>query len=180
MISESLEYKKMISNRLDENMKSFNLLFDLKHYGNCISIMCQELDQIVRLLYLINISPDYRKQLISSSINNQKWHITHVDNQKEYITDEILLDFSKMLNGWEKSIIEFGYLFKSISVNYNYGLRDPIKSMTDPDRLKLYVYIQEYHSSSFPKQFSTDEIIPILPMIMKLIGENMNNYLSKI
>lgn len=168
----------MISNRLEENIKSFDLLYSLKHYGNCISIMCQELDQIVRILYLMNCGIDSKKQLISSSINNQKWHITHIDNQKEYITDEILVNFSKSLKGWDQSIIEFGYLFKSISVNYNYGLRDPIKSMSEPDRVAIYTYIKNYHVENFPMQFSTDDLIPILPMIMKLIGEKLNDYLN--
>jgi hypothetical protein len=121
MISENDEYKKMINHRLEENIKSFKLLYGIKHYGNCISIMCQELDQIIRLLFLLNSSSNEKKQFINSSINNHKWYIVNSLNKKENITDEMLLKFTETLNGWDKSIYEFGFSFKSLSNNFNYG-----------------------------------------------------------
>jgi hypothetical protein len=180
MIAENIEFKNMINSRLEENMKSFNLLFSMKHYGNCISIMCQELDQIIRLLFLLKSNPNARKQYITSSINNQKWHITDIDNHKDYVTDKLLLDFTKTLSGWDKGIYEFGFSFNSISHNYNYGSKNPINSLSASDRKVLYTYIQEYHVKSFPKDFSLDDIIPILPLIMELITINLKKYLASI
>jgi hypothetical protein len=180
MLSENDEYKRLIGHRLEENMKSFKLLFEIKHYGNCISIMCQELDQIIRLLFLLNSTPNNKKQFISSSINDQKWHTVGLDHKKMYVTDEMLLQFSESLTGWDKSIYEFGFSFKSLSNNFNYGSRDPIKSMNEIERNRLYNYIQEYHVKDFPKEFSLDDLKPVLPMILKLISNNLNNYMEKI
>jgi hypothetical protein len=180
MISEKDEYKRMVGHRLEENMKSFKLLFDMKHYGNCISIMCQELDQIIRLLFLLNSTANHKKQFIYSSINNQKWYTTGLDHKRVYVTDDTLLQFSESLTGWDKCIYEFGFSFKNLSNNFNYGSRDPIKSMNETDRNRLHGYVKEYHVKDFPVEYSLEDLIPVLPMIIRLISNNLNNYMELI
>jgi len=180
MISEMEEYKNLVTHRLDENLKSFNLLYGMKHYGNCISIMCQELDQIIRVLYLRNSSKIEQQQLMYCTITNHKWFIVNRENKKEYITDEVLLRFTKTLTGWDQNIYEFGFSFKNLTNNYNYGSRDPIKSMSAADRAKLEKYISEYHVHDFKKDFTLDDLIPVLPMIIDEISAKLKSYIEKI
>jgi|GEM_PF-3999989 hypothetical protein len=180
MISQNEEYKTLIGHRLQENMKSFKLLFDIQHYGNCISIMRQELDQLIRLLFLLHSNPEEKKQFIYSSINSQKWYIVGKDGRKEYITEDMLLRFAETLEGWERSIYEFGFSFGDLSANFNYGSRDPIKSMNDFDRQKLRKYITEYHIKDFPGDFSLSDLIPALPSIIEAISDKLKLYMEKI
>jgi|SRR5208282_4151651 len=180
MITQNDEYKKLISHRMQENMKSFKLLFNIKHYGNCISIMCQELDQLIRLLFLLNSNSDEKKQFMYSAINSQRWYIINNENKKEYVTDETLLKFAETLNDWDRSIYEFGFSFNDLSTNFNYGSRDPIKSMNERNRKKLYNYVKEYHVRDFPASFSLDDLIPVLPMIIEEISSKLNKYLERI
>jgi hypothetical protein len=180
MITQTDEYKKMISHRLQENLKSFKLLYGIQHYGNCISIMCQELDQIIRLLFLLNSSPTNRKQFMESSINSHKWYIVNNDFKKEFITDEMLSNFSDTLTGWDKGIYEFGFAFGNLSNNFNYGSKDPIKSMNEIDRKNLSSYISEYHKKDFPSDFTLTDLIPILPGIIDMISTNLQSYLARL
>ena len=180
MISPNDEYKKMISHRLEENIKSFKALFDIQHYGNCISIMCQELDQVIRLLFLLNSNSDNKKLFIQSAINSQKWYVVNRENKKEYVTEEMIVQFAETLSGWDKSIYEFGLSFDSLSKNFNYGSKDPIKSMDDNDRNKLYKYIKEYHVKDFPDDFSINELVPVLPIIIKEISSKLNSYMNRV
>lgn len=180
MIAANDAYKKMIGHRLEENIKSFKLLFDIKHYGNCISIMCQELDQVVSLLFLLNSDKHNKKSFIQSSINSQKWYVISKENKREYVTEEMIVRFAETLSGWDKSIYEFGLSFSNLSKNFNYGSKDPIKSMNDGDREKLYAYIKEYHDKDFPSDFSLNELIPVLPLIIKEISDKLNLYLDRI
>jgi hypothetical protein len=180
MITEKEEYKKMVTHRLEENIKSFHLLFGMKHYGNCISIMCQELDQMIRILFLINSSSNEKQQFMYSSINSHKWYITNKENKKVYITDEMLLKFAETLKDWDKSIYQFGFSFKNLTNNFNYGSRDPIKSMSKMDRDKLFCYITEYHQKEFKSDFTIEDFIPILPEIIEKISIYMKIYLDKI
>lgn len=173
MISEKEAYTRLISHTLKENWKSFSILFELKHYGNCISIMCQELDQVIRLLYLIKSRSHEKDELIAQAINSQKWFLLGPDRKKTYITEETLSEFAKTLTGWEKAIYEFGLAFKSLSSNYNYILKDPIKGMKDAERDKIHAYIVEYHDKDFPADFALGNLIPELQAIFERISENL-------
>ncbi len=177
MITPKDEYRKLIISWLEENWKSFKILFELKHYGNCISIMLQELEQVIRILYLLN-QPDYiRDQLINNSINNQKWFIIDVNNKRRYIKEAEIFHFSDNLTGWEAGIIEFGSCFRNISNNYNYMSKDPIKSLNDSERNSIYKYIIEYHNKEFSNDYSITDLIPVLPMIFSKISDKIKEYI---
>jgi hypothetical protein len=180
MITPNAEYIKLIKHRLDENWRSFKILYELKHYGNCITILCQELDQVLKILFLLKRRQHEKEHLIDLTINSQKWHLQNKDNKKEYITDGILIKFAQSLEGWEKSIYEFGFSFKSLSTNYNYLLKNPIRSLKNNEREKIHSYIQEYHIRDFSIDFTLDDLIPILPMIFELVSNNLKAYIEKL
>jgi hypothetical protein len=180
MLSQSDEYKSLVGHRLAENMKSFKLLFGMQHYGNCISIMCQELDQIIRILFLLNSNFEERKGFIQASIDSHKWSIKNKENKREFINDEMLLHFAGTLEGWDRGIYEFGIAFKNLSNNFNYGSRDPIKSMGEAERLQLSRYIQNFHQGDFPGDFTLETLIPILPVIIDEISAKLKSYLDRI
>ena len=180
MITQLKEYRNLINQRLDENWKSFKVLFDINHFGNCISIMCQELDQFIIVLFLIKQKRYLRDHFMKLSIENQKWYIVNKDNKKEYVTEDLLLGFIKTLTGWEKSIYEFGFIFKHLTNNANYALKDPIQSLGDDERQVIYNYIKEYHKIDFPNGYTMLELIPILPMIFEKISDNLKNYLLQL
>jgi hypothetical protein len=180
MITAIKEYQNIIHHQLEENWTSFNILFELKHYGNCISIMCQELDQYIRILYLLKQTKGIKDKLIECTLNNQKWFTVGIDNKKVYITEEQILEFTETLSGWEKGICTFGIIFRSLSNNNNYILKNPIKSLDENERLLLLEYIREYHQNDFPDNFDIENLIPILPMIFSKISESIKEYSNKI
>lgn len=180
MITPLEEFKKIVFQRLEENQKSFDILFGLKHYGNCISIMRQELDQIIRLLFLLNSTKNVQRQLIESSINNHKWFVINKENKKDYITEEIISKYSESLNGWDKSIYEFGLAFGSLATTFNYGTKDPIKTMAENDRDKIYKYILEYHNRDFPRDYDINVLIRELPDILNIISSNLQKYMDRL
>jgi len=177
MISDKEKYRIEIMHRLEENWKSFNILFELKHYGNCISIMCQELDQYVRILYLIKQSHFMRDDFIKCSVNDQKWHYSDSDNKKKYVTDDDIRKFASKLDGWELSIVEFGYVFKHLSSNLNYVLKDPIKLLDKNGRNTIRKYVMEYHNIDLSEDYSINDLILVLPEIFKKISRNIEDYL---
>jgi len=180
MLTEKNEYKRLISNRLKENWKSYKILFQMKHYGNCISLMCQELDQVISLLFLLNRSEYEKEKLITQSINNQKWFLHKPDGKKEYITEKELKSFAESLVGWDRRIYEFGFAFKSLSKSYNYFLKDPIRGMKELERKKIVEYIVEYHDKEFPVDFTIVDLVPKLEGIFKRIAKNLISYMEKI
>ena len=99
---------------------------------------------------------------------------------KLHLTEEMIVKFAGTLTGWDKSIYEFGLAFSSLSKNFNYGSRDPIKSINDIERDKLYCYIKEYHNNEFQRNFSLNELIPILPLIIDEISNKLKMYMEKL
>jgi len=176
MITPKAEYKNMIDHRLEENWKSFNILLGLKHYGNCISIICQELDQYVRILFLLKQNAIEQENLINNSINNQKWHKIGSDGKKEYITDESISSFARELSGWESEIYRFGIVFENISSNFNYVVKDPIKGLDDQERKIVYDYVKDHHDSNFPKSYTIEDLMPVFPMIFMKISNSIREY----
>jgi hypothetical protein len=180
MITPIDEYKKIILQRLDENRKSFDLLYGIKHYGNCISIMCQELDQVMKLLFLLNSPKSEQIQYIKASINNQKWFITNKEFKKEYLTEDVFTRYSETLDGWDRSIYEFGLSFGNMATTFNYGTRDPIKSIGENDKEKIRNYIVEYHNKNFPKDYDLGILIIELPTIFNRISVNLQSYINRL
>jgi hypothetical protein len=180
MITPIDEYKKLILQRLDENRKSFDLLYGIKHYGNCISIMCQELEQVVKLLFLLNSSKNDQIQFIKASINNQKWFFTNKEFKKEYIAEDVFTKYSETLEGWDRSIYEFGLSFGHMANTFNYGTRDPIKSIGENDKEKIHNYIIEYHNKDFPKNYDLESLIKELPTILNRISVNLQSYMNRL
>jgi len=180
MITEKDEYKRLLKNRLEENWKSFKILFELKHYGNCISIMCQELDQIILLLFLLKKKEYERNKLIGLSINSQKLYLAMPDNKKEYITEKHLREFAGTLDGWEKSIYDFGTSFHSLSKNYNYLLKNPIVSMNETEKRQIHSYITEYHNKEFPAEFTIEDIVPVLVAVFDRLSKSLVSYMDKL
>jgi hypothetical protein len=180
MISEKEEYSSTIKHHLEENRKSFYILFELKHYGNCIAIMCQELDQIIKILFLLKCEKNDKTNFIRLTVNNQKWYKTDRNEKKVFITDDFLRKYAESFTGWEKSIYNFGFSFKSLSNNLNYFLKNPIISLDESERLKIYEYIREYHEEDFPIDFSIDDLIPVLPLVFNRISEELKVDVNKI
>ena len=176
MISPKTEYKNMIQHRLEENWKSFNILLGLNHYGNCISIICQELDQFIRVLFLLKQNSIEKENFINNSINNQKWYRIGSNGKKEYITEESISLFAKTLTGWESSIYKFGYVFENVSKNFNYVLKDPIKGLDDKERKIVSDYVKEYHDNNFPKDYTIEDLMPVFPMIFMKISNSIKEY----
>jgi hypothetical protein len=180
MQQDIIEFRKIIEHRLDENWKSFTLLFNMNHYGNCISIMCQELDQMIAILFLLNRNEVERKHLINLSTNNHKWYFLDYETKKNYINEKDLINFADTLIGWDKSIYEFGLSFNKLSINFNYLMKDPIVGMSESDKSKIYTYIKTYHSYEFPVQFGLKELVPLLKEVFTIITAKIGAYLEKL
>ena len=163
------QLKSIVEKRLGENWKSFRILYKLKHYDNCISIMCQELDQYIKLLYILKQPYDKKEHLINCSINSKKWDVL----------DQDIDLFAKSLTGWDLAIYEFRNVFNKLTINYNYLLRDPLNGINESDKESIFKYINEYHDNEFTRNYSLAELVPVLPMIFNRITDNIKCYFSE-
>ena len=93
------------------------LMFGNHLLGQMVAILRQELDSMIRVIYLLSISDQiYRRQLIEASINGQQWT---VKGKKTRITDKEMADLAGTLHGWTASIYKLAvpciYLFVPVT-----------------------------------------------------------------
>ena len=131
--------------------------------------MCQELDQYIKLLYILKQPYDKKEHLINCSINSKKWDVL----------DQDIDLFAKNLTGWDSAIYEFRNIFNKLTINYNYLLRDPLNGINESEKESIYKYINEYHDKEFIRNYSLAELMLVLPMIFNRISDNIKCYFSE-
>ena len=91
-----------------ENAKSFDLLYKHGCYGNCVSIIRQELDSYIKVLFIRN--HQQKDVFINQILNGEKLRVG-----KKVITDKTMLSYLKPdhMDKWEEDYnISNGLFFR--------------------------------------------------------------------
>lgn len=101
------EFIQLIKSRSDEHEIAFSRLHDLP--GSMMSILRQELDSLIRVLFLLAI-PDLeeRKRLMACTVNGERWTIATPRGKQQVVTDAMMVEISEKYRGWSRSVYKFG------------------------------------------------------------------------
>src|SRR5690348_14381253 len=89
----------IIRQRSKENAQAFSLLSTKNLTGQLFSILRQELDSMIRVIYLLQISDlAERHSLIALTLDSKKWKIT----------DKQMVGIANNLQGWTEYVYKFG------------------------------------------------------------------------
>jgi hypothetical protein len=131
---------RQIRSRSDEHRRAVGLMQLGGLPSQIISILRQELDSKIRVIYLLSI-PDnlQRLKLIRATINGKAW--THADSGKK-ITDRDMVELANTLQGWTESVYRFGCSFIHLSNFHDYRDRDPMKSISVAEKEAILKHIE--------------------------------------
>jgi len=139
-----------------------------------MSILRQELDSMVRVIYLLHIKDiSHRHSLIRALVNGQQW--TEKGKRKK-ITDRDMVDLAQTLQGWTESVYRFGCAFIHLSSFHDYQDRDPMDMISESERKDIITHITAYHTAPGGEKFQ--DLIPLLPMVFDKIASNLEVYLN--
>lgn len=146
--------------------------------GQVVSILRQELDSMVRVIYLL-AQPDrtYRNQLIASAISGKTWT---VKGSRHRITDRVMVDLAQKLHGWTRSVYEFGCGFIHLSNLHDYRTRDPLTQISPAERDTILEHLRYYHGGPSNPAPTFDDIVPLLPRVFDKIADNLACYLKQL
>lgn len=83
----------IVTQRSGEHSCAINILLQQQLYGQVISILRQELDSMVRVMFLLSISDlNLREHFINQTLEGIKWSYP---NTKKVVTDKQMVDFGK-------------------------------------------------------------------------------------
>jgi hypothetical protein len=137
----------------------------------------QELDSMVRVIYLLSLPIERRLALVSASVQGEKWR---KESSNGAITDKEMVDLSQKLNGWTQSVYKFGCAFIHLSALHDYENRDPIGLLSETERSDLITHCRYYHGGPVQDTPTFRDFIPYLPDVLKKISSNLNWYLDEL
>ncbi|WP_230280749.1 hypothetical protein [Croceicoccus sp. Ery15] len=166
---------RAIRDRSSEHGKAMQLLADAKLAGQMVAVLRQELDSMVRSIYLIAQPLERRNLLIDALVNGEKWTR---EGSRAKVTDRELVDFARNLQGWAQNVYKFGCAFIHLSILHDYNNSDPLEHLTSNERSELFEYCRFYHSGP-PAGFEQfTDLVPYFPKVLEKISANLDCYLE--
>lgn len=169
---------RQIRARSDDHKKAFALLYREKIWSQVVAILRQELDSMIRVIYLLSIKDtSYRNDLIAASVEGRKWT---VKGSKKRITDRQMVDLANKLNGWTESVYRFGCGFIHLSSFHDYQDRDPMDMITNDEKKAILHHMKYYHQGPRELNPKLEDLFPYLPMVLDKVASNLECYVKEL
>ena len=169
------KFCRLVKARSDENKKAFRLVHHSNLTGQVISLLRQELDSMVRIIYLLNLDElNYRNHLIKQTLNCERWR--KLENNS-IITDKQMVDIADSLNGWTQSVYKFGCAFIHLSNFHDYKNVDPFANLPEDEKDTIKQHLNHYHSFPLTENLSVDTLKWVLPMVFDKVSGNLEYYI---
>lgn len=180
MNNELKLYCRLIRNRSIENQKAMSLFPDLYQVlSPAFSILRQELDSLVRVIYLLSIeSPEERQRLIISTLSGHKWQRQTLKGKWKNITDKEMVDLAQKLNGWTLSVYKFGCAFIHLSDFHNHHVDDPFMKLKESEKNDILTHMRYYHGGPISDHPDMKELSRYLVSVLNKISGNLECYLE--
>ena len=167
---------RQIRTRSAEHRSAIMLLQQGGIQSQITVILRQELDSMIRVIYLLSLSDEHRRaQLMQASVEGRKW--TRAGSRNP-ITDRNMLDLANKLQGWSKSVYLFGCGFIHLSRFHDYRKRDPMDAISSEEREAVLRYMCYYHGGPRVPNPRFADLVPYLPMVFEKISSNLESYLK--
>lgn len=171
------EFIQLIKSRSDEHEIAFSRIHDLP--GSMMSILRQELDSLIRILYLLAI-PDLeeRKRLMACTVNGKRWKIATAKGKQTVVTDAMMVEVSEQFAGWARSVYKFGCAFIHLSNFHGYNASNPLETLPCEEKKDVLDHMRYYHQGPESDNPNFQELAYYFPRVFKKIKGNLECYLE--
>lgn len=168
-------FLRQVRSRSVEHQRAMQLLAGARLAGQMVSVMRQELDSMVRVIYLLTQGPERRELLIDASVRGEKWSR---EGSRAKVTDKEMVELAQTLQGWTQSVYKFGCAFIHLSGLHDYNDRDPLAQLPAEERRDILEHSRYYHGGPEPGAERFDDLVPYLPRALEKIAGNLECYLE--
>jgi hypothetical protein len=175
-MDEIIRFCGMIRQRSQDHTEAMKRIHDLP--AIMASILRQELDSMVRVIYLLTIQDlEDRRTLVNQSLNGQKWKV--VRNGKNIdMTDREMVNASNKIHGWALSVYKFGCSFIHLSNFHDYGQQNPFNNLKEDEKSDILMHLRNYHGGPSSDNPSFMELASYFPSVFEKIKGNLECYLE--
>ena len=169
------QFCRLIRARTEENRKAVEVLLNAELYGSAFGTLRQEIDSLIRISYIYNVSksnsPARARVLIRNLVEGDRWTRTSKKGNQVNITDREMLNAHQRAIGWEKMIYEFGCQLIHLSRLHDYKTIDPVSMFTESQKVEIIGYLKNYHDFN-ETTLTFNGLIQQIPNVMNKICDN--------
>lgn len=167
---------RQIRLRSSDDKRAFQLLESGDIPSQMVAVLRQELDSMIRVIYLLSQSDmTYRDELIQASVDGKQWMAR---GKKRRITDKEMVELANELHGWTESVYRFGCAFIHLSGFHDYRERDPMDMISIEKREAVLKHMRYYHGGPGRVNPGFKDLIPYLSMAFEKIASNLECYVK--
>jgi len=168
-------FVRQVRSRSLEHQRAMELLAYAELAGQMVSVLRQELDSLVRVIYLLAQDEDRREVLIQASVEGDKWIRS---GSRARVTDREMVDLAQQLQGWTQSVYKFGCAFIHLSFLHDYNDRDPLLLLPPDERRDIIQHCRFYHGGPQNDDAGFEELKCFLPRVLSKVSGNLECYLE--
>ncbi|ASG05408.1 hypothetical protein [Vibrio anguillarum] len=169
------KFCSIVRKRTVEHRQAIERLSDLP--GMIVSILRQELDSMVRVIYLLEIPDiDERNRLIEQTLQNEVWTVVTHNGRNRKVTDREMVEVSDSLQGWTRSVYKFGCAFIHFSAFHNYNEENPFELLSSEEQHDVLSHMRHYHGGPSSDTPSFAEFSSYFPRVFQKIADNLEHY----
>jgi len=176
-MKDTKRFCEILRNRSCEHTEAMKRVNDLP--AMMVSILRQELDSMIRAVYLLSISDfDERKRLIKQTLDGCKWTELTKNGKSKPITDRDMVELSNKLQGWTLSVYKFGCSFIHFSNFHGYTSVNPFTQIDSDEQNNILDHLRYYHGGPMNDTPSFEELARYFPRVFDKIAGNLENYIK--
>jgi hypothetical protein len=160
-------FSRQVRSRSHEHRTAMNLLASARLAGQMVAVLRQELDSMVRVIYLLDQSVERRTQLVGASVAGKRW---------PGVTDKEMVELAQKLQGWTRSVYKFGCSFIHLSALHDYNDRDPLALLSTQERSDILDHCRYYHGGPMQDDADFADLVRYLPRVLEKIASNLDGY----
>ncbi len=181
-IDSSVEvFCRQVRSRSEEHRKAIALLHSEDLRSPLVGILRQELDSLVRVVYLLSERDgNRRRELLRQAVDGEQWTETTPKGKQRRITDRDMVNLAQQLHGWTASVYSFGCAFIHLTRFHDHRHRDPLRSIPRDEQTAILRHMRSYHHGPPAENPSFDDLVPYLPQAFTKIADNLECYLKQL
>lgn len=166
----------ILRERSVEHQKSIQLLYSNHLYGQVISILRQELDSLIRVVYLLyHDDLTIRNHFVVKTLNNEKWRHPCTN---AVITDRDMVNITEQLHGWTNSVYKLGCAFVHLSPLSDYKNSNPFDKISPEEQNNIKQHLHSYHNYPLSEPLTMNSVAPYLLKAFDKVSSNLSCYID--
>jgi len=166
------KFCSILRKRSSEHAEAMSRLIGLS--GMMVSVLRQELDSMVRVIFLLSKSDlSERDRLIQQTLNGEVWTVLTVNGKDKKVTDREMVELSNQLQGWTLSVYKFGCAFIHFSTYHDYSDSNPFESLSTEEKTDILSHLRYYHGGPQTDEPSFSELALFFPRVFEKIAGNI-------